>query len=305
MTRFLICFFLVVFVSGCDVEFGCEGGYTFSDVSGEVTILNNDPEGYFKTIFQENGGVQELRLKSESGDHFSKYLLSLGYLSRADGFYQNENVTGVVKNLEELWSEGVVDAGLTLFFVFYNGVEVCEDFDLSLLYLQSSAKHGLLKSQQILGYAYAGNDFPGLVDNNYSLSKYWFEQAADNGDIISAVILSGIYFDGVGVDKNDDLAFEWALRAESMQYGEQFKAFRSLAKYYEEGVGTDIDLVQAYKYYDLLSPGSAPDKARLEEQMTPEQIREAIRLSRQWQEEHNIFVSSYYGLEYQEDGTFQ
>lgn len=90
-----------------------------------------------------------------------------------------------------------------------------------------------------------------------------------------------------------------------MQYGDQFKAFRSLAKYYEEGVGTDIDLVQAYKYYDLLSPGSASDKARLEAQMTPEQIREAIRLSRQWQEEHNIFVPSYYGLEYQEDGTFQ
>tara|TARA_B100001179_G_C18194836_1_gene234593 strand:+ start:69 stop:338 length:270 start_codon:yes stop_codon:yes gene_type:complete len=82
-------------------------------------------------------------------------------------------------------------------------------------------------------------------------------------------------------------------------------SFNRLARYYEEGIGTDIDLVQAYKYYDLLSPGSAPDKARLEAQMTPEQIQEAIRLSRQWQDEHNIFVPSYYGLEYQEDGSFQ
>ena len=90
-----------------------------------------------------------------------------------------------------------------------------------------------------------------------------------------------------------------------MPYGRDTSGFRGLAAFYEKGIGTDIDLVQAYKYYDLLSPGSVPDKARLEAQMTPEQIREAIRLSRQWQEEHNIFVSSYYGLEYQEDGTFQ
>ena len=90
-----------------------------------------------------------------------------------------------------------------------------------------------------------------------------------------------------------------------MPYGRDTSGFRGLAAFYEKGIGTDIDLVQVYKYYDLLSPGSAPDKARLEEQMTPEQIREAIRLSRQWQEEHNIFVPSYYGLEYQEDGTFQ
>ncbi|KJZ05241.1 hypothetical protein TW86_21385 [Halomonas sp. S2151] len=98
---------------------------------------------------------------------------------------------------------------------------------------------------------------------------------------------------------------DWLLKMDGMTYGDEMVGFTSLGGFYEEGIGTDIDLVQAYKYYDLLSPGSAPDKARLEEKMTPEQIREAIRLSREWQEEHNIYVPSYYGLEYQEDGTFQ
>ncbi|MFP3441885.1 SEL1-like repeat protein, partial [Pantoea sp. SIMBA_133] len=87
-------------------------------------------------------------------------------------------------------------------------------------------------------------------------------------------------------------AFEWISKVEELPYGDPMDGFSGLAKVYEEGIGTDVDLVQAYKYYDLLSPGSAPDKARLEEQMTPEQIQEAIRLSRQWQEEQNIFVPS-------------
>ena len=101
------------------------------------------------------------------------------------------------------------------------------------------------------------------------------------------------------------MSFEIALSVESKPYGDDMVGLDTLAFFYEKGIGTDINVVQAYKYYDLLSPGSAPDKARLEEKMTPEQIREAIRLSRQWQEEHNIFVPSYYGLEYQEDGSFQ
>ncbi|MED5297303.1 MAG: sel1 repeat family protein, partial [Pseudomonadota bacterium] len=133
----------------------------------------------------------------------------------------------------------------------------------------------------------------------------WSRLAADQGDLVSAGNLATIYGKGEGVKIDEKTSFDWLFRAETMPYGDPFTVFRGLARYYEEGIGTDVDLVQAYKYYDLLSPGSAPDKARLAEQMTPEQIHEAISLSRQWQEEHNTFVPSYYGLEYQEDGTFQ
>ncbi|WP_280541355.1 SEL1-like repeat protein [Chromohalobacter sp. 11-W] len=63
-----------------------------------------------------------------------------------------------------------------------------------------------------------------------------------------------------------------------------------LAEFYEEGVGTDKNLVKAYKYFDLSGNAGAEGKHRVAKEMTQEQIDEAIRQSQAWQEEHNVQV---------------
>ncbi|RQW72954.1 sel1 repeat family protein [Halomonas sp. YLB-10] len=230
-----------------------------------------------------------------------------GFLSQGGvrGFDVEKNIEDMVKYNENAWRLGAVDAGYVLFGMYYTGGGVEKNKGVALRYLLDSARLGFIRSQRQLGVAYRGLTLRDLVDKDEAAAFEWFLLAAEQGDRTSATNVAVFLHEGRGVDKDDDEAFRWFSRTEDMPYGGDTSGFRGLAAFYEKGIGTDIDLVQAYKYYDLLSPGSAPDKARLEEQMTPEQIREAIRLSRQWQEEHNIFVPSYYGLEYQEDGTFQ
>ena len=168
-----------------------------------------------------------------------------------------------------------------------------------------SAENGYINSQREIAFAYKGKMPVGLVEVDYEAALRRFIGAANAGDKISSSNVAQMFYDGDGVSQDEEKVFEWMSKIEGLPYGNPMDGFSGLAKVYEEGIGTDIDLVQAYKYCDLLSPAGDDDKARLEAQMTPEQIREAIRLSHQWQEEHNIFVPSYYGLEYQEDGTFQ
>ncbi|MCJ8284118.1 tetratricopeptide repeat protein [Halomonas sp.] len=255
--------------------------------------------------YYDNTTYEELKHRANDGDIFSSYLLSWANLSNVSGFDVSQDYEAGVRGLKEVWRNGGVDAGYKLYTVYLEGVGVKKDLDVAYDYLIASAENGFPKSQQQLGYVYSGRSYPRILDVSYEDSVLWFSRAASQGDKLSAVNLSGLYHRGSGVRQDDQKAFEWISKVEELPYGDPMDGFSGLAKVYEEGIGTDVDLVQAYKYYDLLSPGSAPDKARLEEQMTPEQIQEAIRLSRQWQEEQNIFVPSYYGLEYQEDGTFQ
>ena len=265
-------------------------------------IVNVDPGKYSLNSLYDDGTVSQLLRSVDEGDYRSKYLLGvllnndISIVQLEDSIYDGRSL------LLDSWKNGVVDAGYSLYLIYRSSGD---SDSLALEYLASSAEYGYVKSQRSLGYCYSGVVIDDLCEVDYSKSMYWFRKAAEEGDALSALSLSGMYEHGQAGEKNYSEAFYWAFLSKDMMYDNNSFSFNRLARYYEEGIGTDIDLVQAYKYYDLLSPGSAPDKARLEEQMTPEQIREAIRLSREWQEEHNIFVPSYYGLEYQEDGSFQ
>ena len=74
---------------------------------------------------------------------------------------------------------------------------------------------------------------------------------------------------------------------------------------YEKGLRTDQNLVKAYKYYNLLGSAGIKEKDRIAIDMSDAEIQEAIKQSRAWQEEHNTFVPSYYGLEHQTEGIYR
>lgn len=125
---------------------------------------------------------------------------------------------------------------------------------------------------------------------------YWLKKAANNGDKQSAGNLSYIYVDGVnGVKINKEKSFHWMLKAaySNKFYKGDISDFFSLAKYYEKGIGTEKDLVQAYKCYMLSGSAGSEGKHRVAKRMTSDQIKEGKRLAKEWMNENNTYVPSY------------
>ncbi|QEM81535.1 tetratricopeptide repeat protein [Halomonas binhaiensis] len=237
----------------------------------------------------------------------SQYLLGVVFLNGDDDWGVDRDPHKAGEYLIKSWENGGVDAGYLLAKMYYQGIGFDEDNKEALRYLADSAEIGFLRSQRALGRAYLGyyDDWKGLVQQNTEKAILWLEKAASAGDLKSARELAQVYYSGDLLPQNYETAFDWLKKSSESKYGVDPMAFGSLAMFYEKGIGTEKDLVQAYKYYDLTSPAGDDDKARVAKEMTQEQIDEAVRQSRAWQEEHNILVPSYDGLEYQEDGSFR
>nr|WP_300308138.1 tetratricopeptide repeat protein [Halomonas sp.] len=253
--------------------------------------------------------LNDLLSMLESGDEDlvkkSQYLLGILYMNGSSSQEIEKDDAKSLEYLKESWDNGVSDAGLPLASIYYNGSSVEEDNELALCYLKKSAKLGFLRSQRELAKAYLGEKWEGLVKKDIPTGIEWLERAANSGDLVSASYLADFYYQGEIVEKDLNLAFDWLVKASESKYGSDINTFDWMAKFYEEGIGTEVDLVQAYKYYDLTGTSGSDDKERLSDKMTQDQIDEAIRLSREWQEKHNTFVPSYDGLEHQPDGSFR
>ncbi len=95
--------------------------------------------------------------------------------------------------------------------------------------------------------------------------------------------LGTLYSNGLGCQKDDKAAVFWFLLAAKQGHG---LAFVKLGSMYEGGRGVTQDLVQAYKWYHLggVNGETTGEQSRdeLEKRMTPDQIQEAQRLTKEW-----------------------
>ena len=100
--------------------------------------------------------------------------------------------------------------------------------------------------------------------------------AARSGNADAEELIGIMYAMGLGVERDDERAFEWYLRASMKGHP---GAQSGIGWYFEVGRGTAVDLVRAYLWYGLSTIGGDPDAAvSIEEvarKMTPEQIRRA------------------------------
>lgn len=101
--------------------------------------------------------------------------------------------------------------------------------------------------------------------------------AARSGNADAEELIGIMYAMGLGVEKDDQRAFEWYLRSSLKGHP---GAQSGIGWYYEIGRGMPApDLVRAYMWYTLSAIGGDPDAAiSLEEvvkKMTPEQIEKA------------------------------
>ncbi|SHH82900.1 tetratricopeptide repeat protein [Cognatishimia maritima] len=101
--------------------------------------------------------------------------------------------------------------------------------------------------------------------------------AARSGNADAEELIGVMYAMGLGVERDDQRAFEWYLRSSLKGHP---GAQSGIGWYYEIGRGMPApDLVRAYMWYTLSAIGGDPDAAiSLEEvvkKMTPEQIEKA------------------------------
>jgi len=101
--------------------------------------------------------------------------------------------------------------------------------------------------------------------------------AAISGNAEAEELIGVMYALGLGVERDDQRAFEWYLRAAMKGHA---GAQSGVGWYYEVGRGMPApDLVRAYMWYVLSAIGGDPDAAISQEEvlkkMTPEQIEKA------------------------------
>ena len=123
---------------------------------------------------------------------------------------------------------------------------------------------------------------------DYALAAQWLRKAADQGHASAQFNLGVMYGNGQGVPQDYTQAVQWYRKAADQGNAD---AQTNLGHKYANGQGVPQDYALAYMWFNL-SAASASDadvrergkKARddIAARMTPAQIGEAQRLSREW-----------------------
>jgi len=110
-----------------------------------------------------------------------------------------------------------------------------------------------------------------------------FRKAAEQGNAEAQLQLGGIYYYANGVTRDVAEAAKWYRLAAEQGYAE---AQHGLGDCYYNGKGVPQDEVLAYMWYNLAAASGFETAKSLRElisvRMTPEQIAEAQKLSREW-----------------------
>ncbi len=140
----------------------------------------------------------------------------------------------------------------------------------------------LLMTTPIMADVEAARDLMEAGQFSQARDELW--PAARSGNADAEELIGVMYAMGLGVERDDQRAFEWYLRSAMKGHP---GAQSGVGWYYEVGRGMPApDLVRAYMWYTLSAIGGDPDAAiSLEEvikKMSPEQIEKSHILVRDY-----------------------
>lgn len=265
--------------------------FAFASVAS-ADVLFQDPEGFELSKKYQSMEPSDVVRGEGAGGKELEYISGLLYLKGDERLRVAKDCKAAVALLNDVWKNGGADAGYTLSTMYYKGGCVDKDVGEAKRLLVESAKKGYLLAQRELGRSYWGRGQLNAFPKNMEKAIFWLKMSGESGDGVSSANLSYIYLKGLGVKKDAEKSFAWRKKAafSSENYGGGIGGFLPLAEYYEKGVGTKADFVQAYKYFDLSGSAGVKGKQRIAKKMTQEQIDEALRQSQEWQEEHNVQI---------------
>ena len=147
-----------------------------------------------------------------------------------------------------------------------------------------AAEQGVAMAQAWMGSMYAKGEG---VSKDYQEAARWFRLAADQGDANAQSFLGLVYYGGEGVPQDYQESARWFRAAAEQGQGQSQYA---LGEMYAKGEGVPEDDIQAYMWANLAASRLTGDtrqksvelKDTIAKLLTPEQIAEAQRLSREW-----------------------
>ena len=122
-----------------------------------------------------------------------------------------------------------------------------------------------------------------FYDNDYANAAKCFIKAAGHGDAEAQFSLGNMYAEGLGVPQDEQQSISWFRKAAELGFA---PAQVNLGVMYAQGQGVERDLIEAHKWFNIA--GGAVDEEWMdlrevvEEQMTPDEISEAMCLARDW-----------------------
>ncbi len=145
------------------------------------------------------------------------------------------------------------------------------------------AESGILEAQLALAVSY---DHGNGVEQDFRKAAYWYTKAAMQGNGIAQYSLALLYDRGEGVQKDSSKAIFWYTESAN---NHQAKAQHNLGVKHAIGEEVEKSLPLSYMYFKLASSSLNDSKnalAGLSKLMTPEQIEEGQRLTREWLAAH-------------------
>lgn len=154
------------------------------------------------------------------------------------------------------------------------------DYATALKELLPLAEQGNAVAQYQLGKMYRAGQG---VAKDRDKGMFWFRKSAEQGYMLAQNNLGLSYYIGEDVPKSYEKAFFWFRK--SAEQGFRPAQFM-LGWMYAAGQSVPKDYVQAYMWLDLSASSgrkiAVEKRYRLSQLMTPAQIAEARRLSREW-----------------------
>ena len=214
----------------------------------------------------------ELGLKYEKGEGVSKDLTKA-----ADLYYKAAQ-------------QGDAAGQFHLGTMYRDGGGVEYNQEQAARWFRESAQQNYADAENELGMLYQHGR--GVPQDDLQAAS-WYRKSAEQGNTAAEYNLGWMYDNGRGAPKDPALAANWYRKAAEQDVQ---VAQLALGDMYATGIGVGQDLVEAYKWISLAKEQAdrfSSDTAslqssinRLESQMTPAQIDEGVRRTKEWKAQH-------------------
>ena len=87
------------------------------------------------------------------------------------------------------------------------------------------------------------------IDNDFEAAFFWFKQAADQGFPSAQYNVGVLSREGVGIEKNESLAFEYMLKSANNNV---IEGIEDLISMYQNGIGTNQNIEAAKEWKQKL-----------------------------------------------------
>ncbi|MCE2510041.1 MAG: sel1 repeat family protein [Alphaproteobacteria bacterium] len=190
------------------------------------------------------------------------------------------------EQLVERAQKGDADAQYALAIAFDTGKGFEEDDAKAIVWYRRAAEQGHMHAQHNLGISYENGEG---VEQSIVEAVKWYQLAAAQGNQSSQYNLGLLFSLGhAPIQRSDRQALQWFTMAAEQGHA---KAQSNLGAMHALGLGTEKNLVQAYKWFTLAvnsyPPGEDREQemknlTRASEEMAPVQVELAKKLAEEW-----------------------